>query len=322
MKSFFKNHGPFDLKFLLQKIQFSNIKNYPDLKVLSVATLDEAENNDLSFFENIKYESSLHKSKASCVLINKKNLNLLKKKNILALVSENPLLDFILIAKIFYPDSDTDNNDIDLDNKYENFLKKNIIIDKSVKLGKNIKIGANSTIKKNVIIGDNVRIGSNCSISNAIIHENVIINDGTVIGKIGYGFKFINGKLNFIPHIGSVIIKKSVYIGSNCTIDRGSFTNTVIGNETMLDNQVHVAHNCKIGSHCFIAGQVGIAGSSIIGNNCMIGGQAGISGHLSIGDNVYIGGGSGVLQDICSGKKIMGYPARDMRNFIKKKKND
>ncbi len=54
----------------------------------------------------------------------------------------------------------------------------------------------------------------------------------------------------------------------------------VIGKNTFIDNQVHIAHNNKIGENCIIAGQVGFAGSSIIGNNVMIGGQAGISGHL------------------------------------------
>ena len=52
----------------------------------------------------------------------------------------------------------------------------------------------------------------------------------------------------------------------------------------------------------------------------MIGGQAGISGHLKIGDNVQIGGGSGVIKNIPSNSKIMGYPAKDLKNFIKDNK--
>ena len=97
------------------------------------------------------------------------------------------------------------------------------------------------------------------------------------------------------PHIG-VIIEDDCEIGCNSTIDRGSMSNTVIGKNTYLDNQIHIAHNVKIGENSIIAGQVGIAGSSIIGNNVKIGGQAGISGHLKIGNNVEIGGGSGVIK--------------------------
>ena len=87
-----------------------------------------------------------------------------------------------------------------------------------------------------------------------------------------------------------------------------------------LDNQIHIAHNVKIGENCIIAGQVGFAGSSTIGNNVMIGGQAGISGHLKIGNNVQIGGGSGVIKSIPDNSKVMGYPAKDLKNFIRENK--
>ena len=52
----------------------------------------------------------------------------------------------------------------------------------------------------------------------------------------------------------------------------------------------------------------------------MIGGQAGISGHLKIGSNVKIGGGSGVIKSIPSNSNVMGYPAQDLKNFIKDNK--
>ena len=70
------------------------------------------------------------------------------------------------------------------------------------------------------------------------------------------------------PHIGIVIIEDNCEIGCGSTIDRGSLSNTVIGKNTYLDNQVHIAHNNKIGENCIIAGQVGFAGSSIIGKKC------------------------------------------------------
>ena len=76
----------------------------------------------------------------------------------------------------------------------------------------------------------------------------------------------------------------------------------------------------KIGENCVIAGQVGFAGSSIIGNNVMIGGQAGISGHLKVGNNVQIGGGSGVIRNISDNSKVMGYPARNLKSFLKESK--
>ena len=132
----------------------------------------------------------------------------------------------------------------------------------------------------------------------------------------------INKKLEFIPHIGHVLLSDNVYIGSNCTIDRGSFSNTIIGKNTMIDNLVHIAHNVTIGSYSYIAGQVGIAGSSKIGNRCMIGGQSGISGHLAVGNNVNIGGHSGVLKNISDNSRVIGFPAMPIRDFIKRSNND
>ena len=122
------------------------------------------------------------------------------------------------------------------------------------------------------------------------------------------------------PHVGKVILEDDVEIGANCTIDRGSLSNTVIGKNTYIDNQVHIAHNVQIGKNCMIAGQVGFAGSSTLGDNVVIGGQAGISGHLKIGNNVKIGGGSGVIDDIPDNYQVMGYPAVPLKEFVKQRK--
>ena len=95
----------------------------------------------------------------------------------------------------------------------------------------------------------------------------------------------------------------------------GSLSNTIIGKNTFIDNQVHIARNNKMG--IVLLGQVGFAGSSTLGNNVMIGGQAGMSGHLKVGNNVQIGGGSGVIKSVPDNSKVMGYPAKDLKKFIK-----
>ena len=173
--------------------------------------------------------------------------------------------------------------------------------------------------RKKVVIGKNCVIGSNVTIKNSILGNNVVIQNGCKIGLKGFGFiPQAENNIKF-PHIGKVIISDNVELAANCTIDRGSIDDTVIGKNTYLDNQVHVAHNVKIGENCMIAGQVGFAGSSIIGNNVSIGGQAGISGHLRIGNNVRIGGGSGVVKDIPDNTTVMGYPAVSLKEFLKNK---
>ena len=322
MKSFFKNKGPFDINFLIKKTFFTEKFKHKKTSVKNISTLKEARKTDITFFVSKKYIDDLKNTRAGFCIIKKNDFENVNLKDTIPIISSNPLLDFISIVSQFYPEATKDNYNFKQSLKYKSLNKRGTFIDSSVKIGKKFEIGINSTIKKNVIIGNNVTIGSNCVISNSVIGNNVRINDGTIIGKIGYGFKYINKKLCFIPHVGHVQIGNDVYIASNCSIDRGSFTNTIINNNTMIDNNVHIAHNVQIGSNCYIAGQVGIAGSTIIGNNCMIGGQAGVSGHLRISDNVHIGGHSGVLGDLSSGSKVMGFPAVPVREFVKRRKND
>jgi UDP-3-O-[3-hydroxymyristoyl] glucosamine N-acyltransferase len=224
---------------------------------------------------------------------------------------------------MIYPLSDVDFSDKTL-KKPKKKLFKEVFFGNNVLVGNNVKIGRNSQIGSNSIIEQNVRIGKNCIIGygvilrNSIIEDNVVIQDNCKIGQKGFGFIPLKEKNFKFPHIGRVIIRNNVEIASSCTIDRGSVDDTIIGENTYIDNQVHIAHNVQIGSNCMIAGQVGFAGSSKLGNNVKIGGQAGISGHLRIGNNVKIGGGSGVVKDVNDNEIIMGYPARPLKEFLKK----
>ena len=309
---------------MLQSIGFENKKFSKD-KIEDIKDLSSAQNKDITFFHSKKYNELAKTTKASyCITTEKFKSFLPNSCNVI--ISNNVLLHTAKITKIFYPDSVTDDFDSSVkDIKNTDFKNKvkfgsNVLIGRNVKIGSNCLIGHNSIIEKNVSIGDNCSIGSNVIIRNSLIKNNVHILDGCVIGKKGFGF-FPDKNSNFrYPQVGIVIIEDNSEIGCGSTIDRGSLSNTVIGKNTYLDNQIHIAHNVKIGENCIIAGQVGFAGSSTLGDNVMIGGQAGISGHLKIGNNVQIGGGSGVIKNVPDNSKIMGYPAKDLKNFIRENK--
>ena len=321
---FFKNTGPYDISFLLKTINLSN-DNLSDNKVTDIKDLNSSQKNEITFLHSKKYIELAKKTKASYCLTSE-NFQTLLPDNCKPIITDKVLLHTAQITKIFYPDSITDDYDNTVKDINETKLKdkvkfgKNVLIGENVKIGTNCLIGHNSIIEKNVNIGDNCSIGSNVIIRNTLIKNNVHILDGCVVGKKGFGF-FPDKDANFrYPQIGIVIIEDNVEIGCGSTIDRGSLSNTIIGKNTYLDNQIHIAHNVKIGENCIIAGQVGFAGSSTLGNNVMIGGQAGISGHLKIGNNVQIGGGSGVIRNIPDNSKVMGYPAKDLKNFIRENK--
>ena len=316
----------FKKKSIKLKKLFPQKKIIKDLLIINIKTLDNAGKNDLTFFDKSIYSHQASQTKAgSCITTENLKKYLNKKTNIV--IVKNVLYELAIALKKIYSSADIDYPDLSLTKPSKKNYKSvkfgnNVLIGKNVKIGKNSIIGSNSIIEHNVEIGKNCTIGSSVIIKNSILGDRVVIQDNCKMGLKGFGFiPLKNNNIKF-PHIGRVLISNDVEIGSGCTIDRGSIGDTCIGANSYLDNQVHVAHNVKIGSNCMIAGQVGFAGSSIIGNNVSIGGQAGISGHLYIGNNVKIGGGSGVVNNIEDNQIVMGYPAVQLKDFLKTKKNN
>jgi UDP-3-O-[3-hydroxymyristoyl] glucosamine N-acyltransferase len=322
---FFNNKGPFRISDILNVLNLNNLKINMSQNITDIKDLYNANTNEITFFHSKKYKDVANNTKASFCLTTENLKNELP-VNCKPIIVNNVLFSTSIITAKFYPDSINDNYDYTVKNIVDTEFKdkiqfgRNVLIGENVKIGNNCLIGHNTIIEKNVLIGNNCSIGSNCIVRNSLIGNDVNILDNCVIGKHGFGF-FPNNKKNFrYPHIGLVIIEDNCEIGCGSTIDRGSMSNTIISKNTFLDNQIHIAHNVKIGENTIIAGQVGIAGSSIIGNNVKIGGQAGISGHLKIGDNVEIAGGSGVIKNIPDDSKVMGYPAKNIREFLKENK--
>ncbi len=321
---FFTYQGPISIdeisKLLKIKIDFSK-----NSKIMDIKDLFSADKDSLTFLHSKRYKDLAKSTKALYCL----TTDLLKDclpKTCKPIIVENVLIATSIVTSKIYPNSIEDEFDtkvknieqVNLKNKVE--YGKNVLIGENVDIGSDCLIGHNTIIEKNVKIGNNCKIGSNTIIRNAYVKDNVSILDNCVVGKKGFGFFPKKSQNLRYPHIGIVIINENCEIGCGATIDRGSMSNTEIGKNTFLDNQVHIAHNVKIGENTIIAGQVGIAGSSSIGSNVRIGGQAGISGHLKIGDNVDIAGGSGVIKDIPNNTKVMGYPAKNIREFLRENK--
>ena len=325
LNPFFINKGPFKVSDILRVLNLDNVDIDMDRKITDIKDLFTSNRNEITFFHSKKYKDIAKNTKASFCLTTENLKNELP-NDCKPIIVENVLVSTSKITAKFYPESINDNFDDTVneikDTEFKDKVKfgKNVLIGENVIFGNNCLIGHNTIIEKNVTIGNNCSIGSNCIIRNSLIKDNIKILDNCVIGKHGFGF-FPNYNENLrYHHIGIVIIEDNCEIGCGSTIDRGSMSNTIIGKNTFLDNQIHIAHNVRIGENSIIAGQVGIAGSSTIGRNVKIGGQAGISGHLKIGNNVEIAGGSGVIKNIADNSKVMGYPAKNIREFLKENK--
>ena len=190
-----------------------------------------------------------------------------------------------------------------------------------VKLARGVFIGANSVIEDEtfideetvihplVFIGHSTEIGKRCE-----------IHPQCCVGKEGYGYahdeEFNHTK---IPHQGRVVLEDDVHLGGNCTIDRGTFTETRLEKGLRLDNQVHIAHNCRFGRNSLITAGFATAGSTKVGANFVTGGKVVTAGHLEICDNVQIAGVSAVSKDITEPGQYGGSPLMPLQQHLKMK---
>lgn len=186
-------------------------------------------------------------------------------------------------------------------------IGEDVILEAHVTVGRFARVGSGSWMHSNSVLYDHCELGENCN-----------IHSGTVIGSDGYGFFPGPEGIVKIPQTGRVIVGNDVEMGGNCSIDRGTIGDTIIGDGTKLDNLVHIAHNVRIGRNCFITGLVGIAGSSILGDRVQMGGQSGIIGHLKIGNDVSISTRAAVTKDLPDGVTVSGFPAAPHRDELKK----
>lgn len=294
-------------------------------RITGIARLDNATESEITFFHNAKYAEDLAKTRAFACIIEKKNANLISNKTI-ALVVDEPYLAHALLLKAFYSikgelqgSYTSPNASVSPKAKIEEncYISDNVTIADGVIIKQGTFVGSNVTILDGVEIGENSHIESNVTIGFAIIGNNAYIKTGARIGQQGFGFHVGKTGITDVMQIGKVVIGDDVQIGANCTIDRGSMNDTIIGSHSRLDNLVHIAHNVEIGEYCVIAAQTGIAGSTKIGNQCFFGGQVGIAGHLTIGNNVTIAAQSGVMRNIDSGAKVAGSPATSVLNWHK-----
>jgi UDP-3-O-[3-hydroxymyristoyl] glucosamine N-acyltransferase len=282
-------------------------------EILQVAGLDHAQPNHISFLNDKKYLSSLRDTHAGAVILSPTYRD---NCTVARLIVDNPYYVYALVAQILNPnpieigihcDSTVDSTAVIAETAC---VKAQAVVQSGVVIGQSTLIGSGAVIEHDVQIGEHCRIGSNVVICHhCIIGDGVIIEAGAVIGGDGFGWASHQGKWHKIPQVGRVIIGHHVSIGNNVCIDRGAIEDTVIADNCIIDNLVHIAHNVKIGEGSAIAGQSGFAGSTSLGAHCTVAGQVGFAGHLNIADNIHFLAKAGVTHNLDKPGAYAGFPA-------------
>ncbi|KAG7542050.1 Trimeric LpxA-like superfamily [Arabidopsis thaliana x Arabidopsis arenosa] len=192
------------------------------------------------------------------------------------------------------------------------------VVHENAVLGTEVHVGSGTVIGPSVKIGPSTRIGYNVSISNCSIGDSCVIHNGVCIGQDGFGF-YVDEHGNMVKKLQKLNVKigNRVEIGANTCIDRGIWRDTVIEDDTKIDNLVQIGHNVIIGKCCLLCGQVGIAGSVTIGDYVALGGRAAVRDHVSIVSKVRLAANSCVTKNITEPGDFGGFPAVPIHEWRK-----
>lgn len=260
--------------------------------------IHRVENGDVSFVDHPKYYEKVLNSAATGIIINK-DADCPKGK--VLFISDDPFRDYNKLTSLYF--------------KREPMLQA---VHPTATIGKNTQIHHGAVIGAHVMVGDECIIYPGAVIyDHCIIGNRVVIHANAVIGSDAFYFKRRPTGYDKLLSCGKVIIEEDVEIGAGCTIDRGVSADTIIGQGTKMDNQVHVGHDTVIGENCLFAAQVGIAGVVTIEDDVILWGQVGVQKDLTIGKGAVVLGQSGIPKSLEGNKTYFGSPVRDAREKMK-----
>lgn len=298
-----------------------------DPDITELAAVDAAPPGTLSYIEGAKFATFIGTTGASALILplNDALQTQAQARKIAWIATSQPRLLFAQAIALFYQPF-----------RPAVEIHPTAVIHPTVQLGEAVSIGAHVVIQEGVKIGDRVCIHPNVAIypaaqigdrtvlhANCTIHErsrigaDCTIHSGAVIGAEGFGFVPTPTGWVKMEQSGCVVLEDGVEVGCNSAIDRPAVGETRIGQNTKLDNLVHIGHGCQVGANCAMAAQVGLAGGVKIGDRVILAGQVGIANEVKIGDGAIASSKSGIHADVEPGEIVSGYPAVSHKIYLK-----
>ena len=284
------------------------------VEIRGVAGIREAQEGDLTFLANPRYEPYLQCTNASAIIVAENHLASRKP----LIQNPNPYLAFLKAVRFFQGETERPAPGVHA----TVVLAPDAVVDATATIGPHVvlergaTVGPRSIVHAGCYIGARARIGADSLLypnvtlrEDCAIGDRVIVHSGAVIGSDGFGFVRDGQIHRKLPQVGNVVVEDDVELGACVTIDRATTGTTRIGAGSKIDNLVQIAHNVQIGRNCLVVAQVGISGSTVLGDDVVLAGQVGIVGHIEIGAGAMIGAKSGVSKSVKAGERLFGYPA-------------
>lgn len=296
----------------------------PSVSIEKISAIDEAGPGTLTFATDGRYLAAALNGRADAVLVNAEIAPAHARKPLIVVEDTRLALSQLLTAlrpsrpagPFRHPSAVVED---DADVAADAYLAAQSYV------GRRARIGAGSVVGAGAYVGDDVAIGAGAWLhpgsivmNGCRVGDRVVLHAGCVVGSEGFGWAFVEGRLERIPQVGNVVLEDDVEIGANTCVDRAQTGSTIVGAGTKIDNLVQIGHNCRIGKHCALAALTGLAGSTQIGDYVKVAGQVGTRGHMRIGSHATVAGRSGVWRDVDEGATVSGNPARAHREELRR----
>ena len=288
------------------------------MRVRRAGTLADAGPDAVSFYADRRYADAFAETRAGVVLVSPSLADASGAPDAARVVVERPHEAMLALLGPLYPAAERLAG-----------VHATARVERGARLGAGVTVDAYAVVGAGAVLGDRAWVGAHTAVGEGVVvgagselrphvtlypgtvlGARVLVHSGARVGADGFGYVFVDGAHQKIPHVGRCVVEDDVEIGANSTVDRGSVGDTVIGAGTKIDNLVHVGHNVRIGRRCLLMAQVGVAGSATIGDGVIVAGQVGVGGHVTIGRGARIAGQAGVFGDVPPGETWGGYPAR------------
>lgn len=169
------------------------------------------------------------------------------------------------------------------------------IVEAGAELGPGVEIGAYAFIGERVRIGARTRIGSH----SVVVGRTTMGEDNVVFHHASLGAEPQDLKFHGEPSELRIGDRNQIreFATLHLGTEKGGLV-TRIGDENMLMNYTHVAHDCALGSRNVLANGAQLGGHVTIEEWVVVGALSGIHQFVRLGESAMIGAGSMVSQDV------------------------